>query len=196
MDGGGEAIQAKRRGLATLISHLTPMLWRAGGRADLEKLHQSFHALMDKADDLSPALVAEYERVTRAEVTRLGLDRQLGLDVNGDWRRMAPALHRFLHDIEDAPLPAGLPVFGQSPGEDQLRDAVGAYLFAAFPRAMHDDVEARIPVWAAAFAAWRGSRPGWLERERSSRSWPGSNAICRAGFSCCATAARRRWPDC
>ncbi len=53
MDGGGEAIQAKRRGLATLISHLTPMIWRAGGRADLEKLHSSFHALMDHADDLS-----------------------------------------------------------------------------------------------------------------------------------------------
>jgi cobaltochelatase CobN len=75
MDGGGEAIQAKRRGLATLISHLTPMIWRTGGRADLEKLHQSFHALMDQGDELSPALVSEYEKVTRAELRRLGLDK-------------------------------------------------------------------------------------------------------------------------
>lgn len=151
MDGGGEAIQAKRRGLATLISHLTPMIWRAGGRADLETLHDSFHALVDRADDLSPALEAEYARVTRAEVVRLGLDGQLKLDVDGDWKQMAPALHRFLHDIEDAPVPAGLPVFGQSLREDQLRDAVSAYLFAAFPRAMHDDVEALVPAWADAF---------------------------------------------
>jgi len=153
MDGGGEAIQAKRRGFATLISHLTPMIWRAGGRADLETLHQSFHALMDRGDELSPELAAEYERVTRAELTRLGLDRQLNLDLHGDWKAMAPALHRFLHDIENAPVPAGLPVFGQSPREDQLRDAVSAYLFAAFPRAMHDEVESRIPAWADSFIA-------------------------------------------
>lgn len=153
MDGGGEAIQAKRRGLATLISHLTPMIWRTGGRADLEKLHQSFHALMDRADDLPPALVEEYERVTRAELTRLGLDTQLKLDINSDWQQLAPTLHRFLHDIEDAPVPAGLPVFGQAPREDQLREAVSAYLFAAFPQAMHDEVEAPIPGWAASFVA-------------------------------------------
>ncbi len=155
MDGGGEAIQAKRRGLATLISHLTPMIWRAGGRADLEKLHQSFHELVDRGDVLSPALAAEYERETRAEVKRLGLDRQLNLNMAGDWKQMAPALHRFLHEIEDAPVPAGLPVFGQSPREDQLREAVSAYLFAAFPRAMHDEVEAKIPVWAEMFLAGR-----------------------------------------
>ncbi len=153
MDGGGEAIQAKRRGLATLISHLTPMIWRAGGRADLETLHQSFHTLMDRADELSPEIAAEYERVTRAEVVRLGLDRQLNLDMHADVRAMAPALHRFLHDIENAPVPAGLPVFGQSPREDQLREAVSAYLFAAFPRTMHDDVEAQVPAWAEAFLA-------------------------------------------
>ncbi|PWU02390.1 MAG: hypothetical protein C5B51_20820 [Terriglobia bacterium] len=148
MDGGGEAIQAKRRGMATLISHLTPMIWRAGGRADLEKLHQSFHELVDRGDLLSPALAAEYERVTRAEVIRLGLDRQLNLDMSGDWKQMASALHRFLHEIEDSPVPAGLPVFGQAPREEQVRQAVAAYLFAAFPREMHDEVEARIPMWA------------------------------------------------
>ena len=153
MDGGGEAIQAKRRGLATLVSHLTPMIWRAGGRADMEKLHQSFHALMDRADDLAPEIVAEYERVTRSELTRLGLDRQLNLDMQGDFTQMAPALHRFLHDIENATVPAGLPVFGQPPREDQLREAVSAYLFAAFPRPLHDDVEALMPAWADAFIA-------------------------------------------
>ena len=151
MDGGGEAIQAKRRGQATLISHLTPMIWRAGGRGDLEKLHQSFHELMDRGDSLSPALVEEYEKVTRAEIVRLGLDRQLKLDMTGSIKQMAPTLHRFLHEIEDAPVPAGLPVFGQSPTEVQLHDAVGAYLFAAFPAAMHDEVESRIPVWADKF---------------------------------------------
>jgi cobaltochelatase CobN len=153
MDGGGEAIQAKRRGLATLVSHLTPMIWRAGGRADLETLHQSFHTLMDRADELSPDLATEYERMTRAEVVRLGLDRQLNLDMHADVRAMAPALHRFLHDIENAPVPAGLPVFGQSPREDQLREAVSAYLFAAFPRTMHDEVDAQVPAWAEAFLA-------------------------------------------
>jgi len=152
MDGGGEAIQAKRRGFATLVSHLTPMIWRTGGRADLETLHQSFHALMDRGDDLSPELIAEYERVTRAELRRLGLDRQLALDMNGDFTQMAPALHRFLHEIEDAPVPAGLPIFGESPSEERLLAAIGAYLFAAYPQEMHDDVEALIPEWSKAFA--------------------------------------------
>jgi cobaltochelatase CobN len=173
MDGGGEAIQAKRRGLATLISHLTPMIWRAGGRADLEKLHQSFHELMDRGDVLSPALAAEYEKVTRAEVKRLGLDRQLNLNMAGDLKQMAPALHRFLHEIEDSPVPAGLPVFGQSPREDQLREAVCAYLFAAFPRAMHDEVEARVPVWADMYLAGR-------EIDRSGAPTEIGNVLARA----------------
>jgi cobaltochelatase CobN len=155
MDGGGEAIQAKRRGSAVLISHLTPMIWRAGGRADFEKLHQSFHELMDKGDVLSPTLLAEYERVTRAEVIRLGLDKQLQLETNSDWKAMAPALHRFLHEIEDSPVPAGLPVFGQSPREDQVRDGVAAYLFASFPREMHDEIESSVPEWAEALCAGR-----------------------------------------
>ena len=158
MDGGGEAIQAKRRGQATLISHLTPMMWRAGGRGDLEKLHQSFHQLIDGGDSLSPALLEEYEKVTRAEVTRLGLDGQLKLDMTGSIKQLAPTLHRFLHEIEDAPVPAGLPVFGQAPTEDQLHEAVAAYLFAAFPAALHDEVESRIPQWASAFLS--GDQPG------------------------------------
>lgn len=153
MDGGGEAIQAKRRGFATLVSHLTPMIWRTGGRADLEKLHSSFHALMDRGDDLSPELLAEYERVTRAELMRLGLDKQLNLDMRGDFKQMAPVLHRFLHDIEDAPVPAGLPIFGESPTEERLEAAIGAYLFAAYPQTMHDDVEELVPEWSKAFAA-------------------------------------------
>ncbi len=151
MDGGGEAIQAKRRGQATLISHLTPMIWRAGGREEFEKLHQAFHELVDRGDSLSPAVAQEYEKVTRAEVVRLGLDRQLKLDLSASIKSMAPALHRFLHEIEDAPVPAGLPVFGESPTEDRLRQAVAAYLFAAFPAALHDDIEQRIPKWSEAF---------------------------------------------
>src|SRR5262249_48831877 len=159
MDGGGEAIQAKRRAAATLISHLTPMIWRAGGRADLEKLHESFHALMDQGDTLSPAIAAEHERITRAEVKRLGLDKQLHLDMNGEMKDMAATLHRFLHDIEDAPVPAGLPIFGQAPSDHQLKEAACAYLFAAFPRAMHDEVEARIPLWADDILAGETNQP-------------------------------------
>ncbi|HEU0124295.1 MAG TPA: cobaltochelatase subunit CobN [Bryobacteraceae bacterium] len=148
MDGGGEAIQAKRRGAAALISHLTPTIWRAGGRDDIEKLHQSFHELVDRGDSLTPAVSAEYEKVTRAEIIRLGLDRQLKLNMTGSWKEMAPALHRFLHEIEDSPIPAGLPIFGKPPGEEQLREAIGAFLFAAFPAALHDDVEEHVPLWS------------------------------------------------
>ena len=150
MDGGGEAIQSKRRGQATLISHLTPMIWRAGGREDLEKLHQAFHELMDRGESLSPALAQEYEKVTRAEILRLGLDRQLQLNMLGSLQQMAPALHRFLHEMEDAPVPAGLPIFGESPSEERLQQAVSAYLFSAFPAALHDEVEPRIPKWSEA----------------------------------------------
>lgn len=127
------------------------MIWRAGGRADLEKLHQSFHELMDRGDTLAPALAAEHEKVTRAEVKRLGLDKQLKLDMTGSIQQMAPALHRFLHQIEDAPVPAGLPIVGQSPNDNQLWEAVGAYLFSAFPATLHDEVEPHMPAWSAAF---------------------------------------------
>ncbi|WP_031497799.1 cobaltochelatase subunit CobN [Bryobacter aggregatus] len=165
MDGGGEAIQAKRRGFATLISHLTPMIWRTGGRAEFEKLHLAFHELVDRGDSLAPNLAREYEKVAREEVKRLGLDRQLQLDTTGSWTKMSPALHRFLHEIEDAPLPAGLPVFGSSPTEERLKEAVSAYLFSSFPKDSHDTVEPSIPIWAEELLAGREPRAGELSPE-------------------------------
>jgi len=116
-----------------------------------------------------PELLAEYERVVRAELLRLGLGKQLQLDMNGDFKQMAPVLHRFLHDIEDAPVPAGLPIFGESPTEARLEAAIGAYLFAAYPQTMHDDVEESTCAADRAGAAAGGRPPGdsALQRGRS-----------------------------
>lgn len=173
MDGGGEAIQAKRRGGATLISHLTPMIVRTGARADIEPLHEAFHQLTADGQALTEEIRAELHRTVRRELKRLDLERQLGLKAEAGWEEIVPVLHRFLHEVEAAPLPDGLPVFGQTPGEEQLRGAVEAYLFALYPLERHPDIEQEVGSWAARLLAGEKLPEGQPEWERANREIPG-----------------------
>lgn len=148
MDGGGEAMQSRRRGGATLISHLTPMLARTGAREDIEPLHEAFHKLTEASGNLPPELAAEYEQTARREMQRLGLFGQLKLTEDAKWAKVAPLLHEFLHEIEEAPVPLGLPVFGNSPSVEHLTEGVGAYLYSLFPADRHDEIEEHVPEWS------------------------------------------------
>ena len=100
---------------------------------------------------ISPELLAEYENVVRASC--YGSLGAANLDMQGDFKQSAPVTQHFLHAIGAAPGTAGRPIFGESPTADRLEAAIGAYLFAAYPQTMHDDVEELVPEWSKAFAA-------------------------------------------
>ncbi|WP_420991613.1 cobaltochelatase subunit CobN [Cupriavidus sp. 30B13] len=130
-DGGGEAIQAKRRSAAVLVSHLTPLLARAGMPAALAKLDEVIEQQEATADG-APALAGQYRLQALAQIRALGLDRQLGLDLGAPWEQVEPVIHRFLHKVEAEPMPQGIHVLGELPPADFQRRALATVLESAF----------------------------------------------------------------
>jgi cobaltochelatase CobN len=146
MDGGGEALQARRRSAAVLISHLTPML--AGGGA------QTRFAALEKAVDnwqstheTSPALAERYREEALAEARRLHLDTQLSLSpADGD--ALMKQLAHFLEITEEAPIPLGLPTLGQPPSEAQQREGLLKFIRSGFASADLKAIDDRLPDWS------------------------------------------------
>ncbi|MGO4577277.1 cobaltochelatase subunit CobN [Cupriavidus sp. 2TAF22] len=130
-DGGGEAIQAKRRSAAVLVSHLTPLLTRAGMPAALAKLDEVIEQQEATADS-APALAEQYRLQALAQIRALGLDRQLGVDLAAPWEQVEPVIHRFLHKVEAEPMPQGIHVLGELPPADFQRQALATVLESAF----------------------------------------------------------------
>ncbi|WP_059411473.1 cobaltochelatase subunit CobN [Cupriavidus basilensis] len=130
-DGGGEAIQAKRRSAAVLVSHLTPLLTRAGMPAALAKLDEVIEQQEATADG-APALAEQYRLQAQAQIRALGLDRQLGVDLAAPWEQVEPVVHRFLHKVEAEPIPQGIHVLGELPPPDFQRQALATVLESAF----------------------------------------------------------------
>ncbi len=132
VDGGGEAIQAKRRSAGVMISHLTPMLVSGGRLKEFEKLHDAFENL-EKTDASAPELADEYRSSALAEIRKNKLDRQLGLDLEKmPWSEVESRVHQFLHDTENDPIPMGIHTAGQLPAESVQREALREFIKYGF----------------------------------------------------------------
>lgn len=150
VDGGGEAIQAKRRGAAVMLSHLTPLIVSGGKRATFEALHRLLEQY-ERAEGGSPELRAEYEQQIRDEAVRLTLDRQLGFTFEQvSFRDAYERLHGFVHDSEEGPIPAGIHALGQLPSSDVQLDAIGEVLKYGFDDAQLSSVSGHLDEWAKA----------------------------------------------
>ncbi|AOZ03272.1 hypothetical protein BKK81_29705 [Cupriavidus sp. USMAHM13] len=146
-DGGGEAIQAKRRGAAVLVSHLAPLLARAGWPAALAGLDQAIEQ-EEATRETSPELARVYREQALAQVRALGLERQLGLGSEAPWEEIEPAVHAFLHRVEAEPIPLGIYALGELPDEAAQRDGLATMLAGRFSS---QEAEAIGP---SAFARW------------------------------------------
>lgn len=148
-DGGGEAIQAKRRSAAVLISHLAPLLAAAGQPPALASLDEAIEQA-DATRDSAPELSAQYRRQALEQIRTLKLDRQLGLDASAPWDTIEPVVHAFLHKVEAEPMPLGIHVLGQMPAQADQTDALAMMLGA---RTSTDPQ--RLHAWAADLVAGR-----------------------------------------
>ncbi|RZT38429.1 cobaltochelatase CobN [Cupriavidus agavae] len=120
VDDVGEAIQAKRRGRAVIVSHQTPPFRPAGLHTELTHLHDQLHAYLTQDEG--------------AVKDRLGADilarsRAMHVFEDMDWTEARAredfvgylgALHTHLHDLGGALQPYGLHTFGRSQ-DDGLR---------------------------------------------------------------------------
>lgn len=126
-DGGGEAIQAKRRSAAVLVSHLAPLLASAGQPLALASLDEAIEQA-DATRDSAPELSAQYRAQARDQIRTLKLDQQLGLDANAAWDTIEPVVHAFLHKVEAEPMPLGIHALGQMPTQADQTDALALML--------------------------------------------------------------------
>lgn len=120
MDDVGEALQTKRRGRATVISHLTPPLAKSGLYQELVDLHELMHQY--KALD-EGGVKARTKDAIIAAVEERNIHQDLAwnkIDLLSRFDQFLPELHDYLSELGAQNQPLGLHTFGEVPKETHL----------------------------------------------------------------------------
>ncbi|TKB47727.1 cobaltochelatase subunit CobN [Thalassotalea mangrovi] len=131
IDNVGEAMQAKRRGRATMISHLTPGFAKAGLYADVAKLNELMTNYMMLEDGQTRA---NTEQAIKDLAIELSLFKDLSIDPNaGDFilADAITAMQDHLNDLAQQSQPLGVHIFGLLPKQ--------AHLFSTIIQMLGDD---------------------------------------------------------
>ena len=155
MDGGGESTTARRRSAAVMISHLTPMVVAAGAQDQFAALRQIFENLQ-KTEDVSPALEDQYRQSATAEIRRLKLDTQLGLNLEKtEWTEVQEKIEAFLDATEAGPIPAGMHTVGSLPEPALQKEALGELIKLSLTDAEKRQWRVEIEAWVSAISEGR-----------------------------------------
>jgi len=125
VDNIAEGIQAKRRGMAVIIDHMTPPFDKAGLNRELKELVSLLNDYR-LARDKSPALaVAKLESINTL-VKKTGILKDLGIPsiADGDIEN----LNDYITSIAEKQTPFGLHTFGRSPEEKYRQSTAEAIL--------------------------------------------------------------------
>ncbi|MHC1575368.1 MAG: cobaltochelatase subunit CobN [Candidatus Methanogasteraceae archaeon] len=125
MNGIAEGTQAKRRGSATMITHLTPPIVAAGLYGNLTNLLETVSLYSDPT--INNTVKQECKNIIIAECMELHLDEDIGVDpdaIAGDgtaFNLFVGELADYLYDIKTEFIPYGLHTFGEPPeGEPKI----------------------------------------------------------------------------
>lgn len=161
VDNLGEALTAKRRGRAVLVSHRTPVFATAGFPARMAKMHELMHEW--EIADRGPTRHALEEQLLRQFVEHK-LHRDLGWSekrIRADFEHFIEALHPWLDQMAQSAQPRGLAVFGQVPEPALRRQTILQALRAPLIEALGEDID---EAFLIDYKAVSGSRPArWLE---------------------------------
>ncbi|MEM0314745.1 MAG: cobaltochelatase subunit CobN, partial [Archaeoglobaceae archaeon] len=112
MDNVGEGTQAKRRGQAVIVDHLTPPLIESGLYGNLSLLHEKIHQYFEAKDE---RLKAELRKTIESIYKELELEF-LGnvseMDEEEFESFLQTRLHEYLHELSSTAMPYGLHVLG------------------------------------------------------------------------------------
>ena len=112
MDDVGEGLQAKRRGNAVIISHMTPALIQGGIHQELSQLHDLIHLYLG-TKEVTPMVAQEYQKQILDISKELGIGQDLGLNLDEvDFDEFLEKLHNYIHEVELQYIPYGLHVLG------------------------------------------------------------------------------------
>ncbi len=135
MDNVGEAMQAKRRGRAVMISHLTPGFAEAGFYGEIgevKELVQEYFTLAkgrtrERVQEQISQLATQLNLFEDIEFT----EEQLKLDFEG----FINSLHDYLHELSEESQPLGVHTFGQTLNDPHLITTVAQMLGSDFRHA-------------------------------------------------------------
>jgi cobaltochelatase CobN len=158
MDNVGEGTQAKRRGNAVIIAHLTPPIIEAGLYGDLATMHEKIHNYGDAKDDNDTGMMGLYRNSTIQLYDNLTLGEDL--DVSTDELSamtddefenfLDSVLHDYLHDLQSELMPYGLHIFGVAPEDKKLVCMVKSMLGDTFT----DHIYAVLPKLSGSEEDW------------------------------------------
>ena len=146
MDNVGEGTQAKRRGNAVIIDHLTPPIVEAGLYGDLATLHEKIHNYENAKDANDTDMMERYRNTTIQLYGNLSLGEDLGVSTE-DLSDMADdefetflegTLHEYLHELQTELMPYGLHIFGVAPDNFKLVSMVKSMLGDDFTDHIYD----------------------------------------------------------
>ncbi|AGB48827.1 Mg chelatase, cobalamin biosynthesis protein CobN [Methanomethylovorans hollandica DSM 15978] len=136
MDNVGEGTQAKRRGNAVIIDHLTPPIIEAGLYGDLATMSEKIQNYEDAKSDNKTGMMALYRNSTIQLYGNLSLAEDLEVST-GELYNMTDddfenflnsVLEDYLEDMKSELIPYGLHVFGVAPEGEKLVSMVRSVL--------------------------------------------------------------------
>lgn len=161
MDNLGEALTAKRRGRAVLVSHSTPMFSPAGFRPGVHEMHD----LMHDWETVAPGPVKkELEARLVATFVENQFHRDIGWTadkITADFAGFMELLHPYLDDIAQTAQPLGLAAFGEVPDAQHRFGTVMQTLRKPLIDALGEDIDEVFLLDSKKIAASRPAR--WLQ---------------------------------
>ncbi len=141
MDNLGEALTAKRRGRAVLVSHSTPMFSPAGFRPGVHDMHD----LMHDWETVAPGPVKkELESRLIAAFVEHQLHRDVGWTqdkIRKNFAGFMEELHPYLDDVAQTAQPLGLAAFGEVPDAQRRFGTVMQTLRKPLIDALGEDID-------------------------------------------------------
>lgn len=113
IDDVGEGLQAKRRGMAVIVDHMTPPFDRAGLNPEMKEL-AGLISDYEVAKGKSEALAVSKLATIKEKAGKLGLLKDLGitvLDTDDDLSR----IEHYIKEVSEKQTPFGLHTFGKAP---------------------------------------------------------------------------------
>jgi len=114
-DNIGEALQARRRGRAVIVSHQTPPFRPAGMHDDLTALHDLLHDWLNQTEGAVRENI-KADILSRAAALHIDLDMGWTPERAGqEFAAFIDALHAHLHELAQTAQPLGLHTLGSAP---------------------------------------------------------------------------------
>ncbi|MCZ2495521.1 cobaltochelatase subunit CobN [Xylophilus sp. Kf1] len=161
VDNLGEALTAKRRGRALLVSHKTPVLSPAGFNGRMAHMHELMHEW--ETVDAGPTRASLEKELVR-QFTEHQLHRDLGWTaerIAGHFESFLEILHPYLDQLAQSSQPKGLAVFGVVPDAALRRQTILQALRKPLIEALGEDID---EAFLIDYAAMPNARPArWLD---------------------------------